>query len=95
MPVQSSRAGFVPGSHSQRVRRRRTAALAQLLAGATLVASLVIAVGAVSFGIAGAAPAGVSDGGAGVAIATFLAVVTVGLVGLLAFALHAWRARRS
>jgi hypothetical protein len=93
MPVQSS-PGFVPGSHSQRVRRRRTAALAQLLAGATLVASLVIAAGAVFFGIAGAVPANVGDGGVSVAIATFLAVVTVGLVGLTAFALHERRARR-
>jgi hypothetical protein len=95
MPVQSSRAGFVPGSYSQRVRRRRTAALAQLVAGATLVASLVIAVGAVSFGIAGAAPAGGNESGASVAVATFLAVMTVGLIGLIAFALHERHVRRS
>jgi hypothetical protein len=66
-----------------------------LVAGATLVASLVIAVGAVSFGIAGAAPADVNEGGAGVAVATFLAVMTVGLIGLLAFAVHERRVRRS
>jgi hypothetical protein len=77
------------------VRRRRTAALAQLVAGAALVASLVIAVGAVSFGIAGAAPVGGGEGGTSVAIATFLAVMSVGFIGLIAFALHERHVRRS
>jgi hypothetical protein len=91
---QSSRSGFGPGSHSQRARRRRKAALAQLVAGSALIASLIIAIGVVWIGIAGAVSAALTGGGSGVAVATFLAVVTVGLVGLAAFALHERRTRR-
>jgi hypothetical protein len=93
--VQSRRSGFVPCSYSQRVRSRHTAAMAQLVAGSALVASLAIAVVAVCIGIAAAAPAHLGEGAASAAVATFLAVVTVGLVGLAAFALHERRARRS
>jgi hypothetical protein len=91
--LPSSRAGFVPGSDSQRARRRRTAALAQLVAGTALTAALVITITAVSIGIAGAAPRPAVGGGTGVAVATFLAVLLIGLAGLAAFALHERRAR--
>ena len=83
------RAGFAPGTQSQRARRRRSAILAQLVAGSALVASLTVTLIAVSIGIARAAPTiAAVNTGTGEAVLAFLIVIATGFAGLTAFAVH-------
>ena len=90
------RAGFAPGTHSQRARRHRSAIVAQLVAGSALVASLAVTMTAVSIGIARAAPTMAAvDTATGEAVLAFLIVMVTGFAGLTAFAVHERWSRQS